>query len=123
MNRKALDACDSSRSIINKDTVTMVKRNLIMDENALSLANFFKYFCSATRIKILNVLFSSELCMCDISALLGINHSTISHQLKILKQARLIKSRSDGNVIYYSLNDEHIKEIFNRGLIYIEQKK
>lgn len=123
MNRKTLDACDSSHSIINKDTVSMVKRNLIMDENALSLANFFKYFCSATRIKILNVLFSSELCMCDISAILGINHSAISHQLKILKQARLIKSRSDGNVIYYSLDDEHIKEIFNRGLIHIEEKK
>ena len=123
MNRKTLDACDSSHSIINKDTVTMVKRNLIMDENALSLANFFKYFCSATRIKILNVLFSSELCMCDISVLLGINHSTISHQLKILKQARLIKSRSDGNIVYYSLDDEHIKEIFNRGLIHIEEKK
>ncbi|HBN80560.1 MAG TPA: transcriptional regulator, partial [Ruminococcaceae bacterium] len=74
------------------------------------------------RVKIICGLFAAELCVCDIAALLGMTQSAISHQLRVLKQARLVKSRRAGKVVYYSLDDEHIKAIFNQGLNHIKEK-
>ena len=78
-------------------------------------------FGDTTRLKILDALFQSEMCVCDISALLGISQSAISHQLRTLKQARLVKNRKDGKVVYYSLSDDHIKHIFDEGLIHVKE--
>jgi ArsR family transcriptional regulator len=110
-----------SCTIIHEDVVNRVRETLISEEQAINVAEFFKVFGDATRIKIINALFASEMCVCDISALLGMNQSAISHQLRTLKQARLIKNRKDGKVVYYSLDDEHIKEIFDKGLTHVKE--
>lgn len=75
-----------------------------------------------TRIKILYALFTSEMCVCDIAVLLNMTQSAISHQLRVLKQARLVKYRKEGKVVYYSLDDEHVKQIFDQGLIHITER-
>lgn len=92
------------------------------EELLYDLAELFKVFGDTTRIKILCALFEAEMCVCDIAALLGMNQSAISHQLRVLKQARLVKYRKDGKVVYYSLDDEHVKHIFGQGLVHINEK-
>ncbi|HOE56875.1 MAG TPA: metalloregulator ArsR/SmtB family transcription factor, partial [Bacillota bacterium] len=81
----------------------------------------FKVFGDTTRIKILCALFESEMCVCDIAALLNMNQSAISHQLRVLKQARLVKYRKEGKVVYYSLDDEHVKQVFEVGLMHVNE--
>ena len=90
------------------------------DEELLyDLADLFKVFSDTTRIKILYALFEAEMCVCDIAALLGMTQSAISHQLKALKNARLVKSRRDGKTVFYSLADDHVKTIIDQGLEHI----
>ncbi len=93
------------------------------DETLYDLADLFKVLGDTTRIKILCALFQAEMCVCDISALLGMTQSAISHQLRVLKQARLVKYRKEGKVVYYSLDDEHVESIFDKGLIHISERK
>lgn len=112
-----VDSCNCT--IIHEEVVARVKENLPPEEILIDLAELFKIFGDSTRIKILNALFSSEMCVCDIAALLEMNQSAISHQLRILKQARLVKYRKEGKVVYYSLDDEHVKQIFDCGLAHI----
>jgi len=121
-NEKELfETCNCN--IIHEDIVGKVK-NTIPDEGILyDLADLFKVFGDSTRIKIICALFQSEMCVCDIAALLGMNQSAISHQLRVLKQARLVKFRKDGKVVYYSLDDEHVKKIFDQGLAHISHDK
>lgn len=121
-NEKELfETCNCN--IIHEDIVEKVK-NTIPDEGVLyDLADLFKVFGDSTRIKIICALFQSEMCVCDIAALLGMNQSAISHQLRVLKQARLVKFRKDGKVVYYSLDDEHVKKIFDQGLAHISHDK
>ena len=83
------------------------------------LADLFRGFGDSTRIRILYVLFEAEMCVCDIAALLGMAQSAISHQLKALKNARLVKSRRDGKTVFYSLADDHVKTIIDQGLEHI----
>ena len=108
-----------SCNVIHKDTVIKVKEKLPKEETLYDLAELFKVFGDSTRIKILCALFESEMCVCDLSALLSISQSAISHQLRVLKSARLVKFRRDGKVIYYSLADDHIKHIFHEGFKHI----
>ena len=110
-----------SCNVIHKDTVIKVKEKLPKEETLYDLAELFKVCGDSTRIKILCALFESEMCVCDLSALLSISQSAISHQLRVLKSARLVKFRRDGKVIYYSLDDEHIKHIFDEGLKHITE--
>ena len=91
------------------------------EETLYDLAELFKVFGDSTRIKIICSLFESEMCVCDLSVLLNISQSAISHQLRVLKSARLVKFRRAGKVIYYSLDDEHIKQIFDAGLHHITE--
>ncbi|SHJ06670.1 transcriptional regulator, ArsR family [Geosporobacter subterraneus DSM 17957] len=114
------DSC--SCTVIHNDTVEKVKRKMPVEETLYDLAELFKVFGDTTRIKILCALFESEMCVCDIAALLGMNQSAISHQLRVLKQARLVKYRRDGKIVYYSLDDEHIKQIFDQGFNHILHK-
>lgn len=90
-------------------------------EELQDLAEFFKVFGDATRLKILYVLMCSEMCVYDIAAALGMTQSAISHQLRFLKQLDLVKYRRDGKIIYYSLSDAHIVNILNQGLVHIEE--
>ena len=92
------------------------------DEDTLDeLEELFKIFGDSTRIKILYVLHEGELCVCDIASTLGMTQSAISHQLRVLRQTRLIKSRRDGKNIYYSLADEHVRTIISMGIEHISE--
>lgn len=92
------------------------------DENELAdLAELFKIFGDTTRIRILFVLFEAEVCVCDIADSLKMTQSAISHQLRILKQSKLVKSRRDGKSIFYSLADGHVRDIIAQGLEHIEE--
>lgn len=86
------------------------------------LAELFKVFGDPTRIRIMSVLLGEEMCVCDLAEGLSMNQSAISHQLKILKQAKLVKSRRDGKQVYYSLADDHVSTILAMGLEHIEEK-
>lgn len=93
-----------------------------IEENELyDLAELFKVFGDSTRIRILHELFVEEMCVQDIAAALNMTQSAISHQLKILKQSKLIRSRRDGKMIYYSLADDHVKTIISCGLEHVEE--
>lgn len=85
------------------------------------LADFFKIFGDTTRIKMLYVLLCSEMCVCDLAQILNMTQSAISHQLRVLKQMDLVKSRRDGKTIFYSLSDGHIKTILSQGLDHIQE--
>lgn len=118
--KQIIDSC--SCTIIHEDVVTRVKDSIPQDETLYDLAELFKVFGDTTRIKILCALFQSEMCVCDIAALLGMTQSAVSHQLRVLKQTRLVKFRKEGKVVYYSLEDEHVKHIFDQGLIHISER-
>lgn len=91
------------------------------DSELFSLADFYKIFGDSTRIRILFVLYDTELCVCDIAELLGMTVSAISHQLRVLKQARLVKYRRAGKTVYYSLADDHIHAILAQGMEHIRE--
>ena len=93
------------------------------EDKLFALADLYKIFGDSTRIKILYVLFETELCVCDIAALLGMQISAISHQLRVLKQARLVKFRRSGKTVYYSLADDHIHSILGQGMEHILEEK
>ncbi|MDQ2087804.1 metalloregulator ArsR/SmtB family transcription factor [Herbivorax sp. ANBcel31] len=117
---KEFDKCDCN--VIHEDIVNKVKKTMPKEENLYDLADFFKVFGDSTRIKILCALIRCEMCVCDIAFLLNMTHSSISHQLRILKQSRLVKYRRAGKVVYYSIDDEHIKQIFDTGLLHVTEK-
>lgn len=108
-----VDRCDCSS--IHEETVNAVRKELVDDDILLDMADTFKIFSDSTRIKIINALMHAELCVCDLAVLLGMSKSTISHQLRTLKQSDLVTYRKDGRIVYYSVADEHVKLIFNQG--------
>jgi ArsR family transcriptional regulator, lead/cadmium/zinc/bismuth-responsive transcriptional repressor len=118
--KQNIESCNCT--IIHEDVVNRVKDTIPQDEVLYDLAELFKVFGDSTRIKILCALFQSEMCVCDIAALLGMTQSAVSHQLRVLKQARLVKYRKEGKVVYYTLDDEHVKHIFDQGLIHINER-
>ncbi len=111
--------CDCD--IIHDDIISRVREQTPPEETLYDLAELFKVFGDSTRVRILSALFVSEMCVCDIAKLLGMTQSAISHQLRILKQTRLVKNRKDGKTVYYSLDDEHIKNIFDQGLEHLRE--
>lgn len=114
-----IDVC--SGTVIHKDRIKEVKEVIPKDEELYDLAEFFKVFGDSTRIKIICALFQTEMCVCDLAELLGVTQSAISHQLKTLKVSRLVRFRREGKIVYYSLDDEHIKHIFDEGLKHIRE--
>lgn len=114
-----IEICSSN--VIHAEVVKKVKMQLPKDEVLYDLAGLFKVFGDSTRIKIICALFEEEMCVCDLSALLNVSQSAISHQLRVLKAARLVKFRRSGKIIYYSLDDKHIKHIFDEGLKHITE--
>lgn len=108
-------------TVIHEDVIKKVKSSLPDEDKLFDLADFFKIFGDTTRLKILCVLLETEMCVCDISSLLGMTQSAISHQLRTLKNLHLVKLRRDGKTVFYSLDDEHIKQIINMGLTHIEE--
>ena len=119
-NKIDFERCDCT--VIHEDVVNLVRDSMPHEESLYDLADIFKVFGDTTRIKILYALFASEMCVCDIAVLLNMTQSAISHQLRVLKQARLVTFRKEGKVVYYSLDYDHIKQIFDQGLIHIKHK-
>ena len=101
---------------VHEDVVEAVKAKLPDEALLFDLADFFKVFGDSTRIRILWALSEAEMCVCDMAQLLGITESAISHQLRTLRQTKLVKYRKDGKNVFYSLDDEHIKLILQIGL-------
>jgi len=109
--------CDCN--VIHQEVIDKVSKKMPDEEKLYDLAELFKVFGDTTRIKIIWALFESEMCVCDIASLLNMSQSSISHQLRVLKQARLVRYRKEGKIVYYSLDDEHIKHIFDQGMLHI----
>ena len=106
---------------IHEDKIKQVSEHMPDEDELYDLAELFKIFGDYTRIRILFVLFESEVCVCDLAQVLNMTQSAISHQLKILKQSRLVKSRREGKSIFYSLADEHVETIIGKGREHIEE--
>lgn len=119
MGKSALE-CDCD--IIHTDLVHKAKNNLLTDDTLLNIADFYKALSDSTRIKIINILKDNELCVCDISSILNLTKSTVSHQLKNLREMNLIKNEKRGKEVWYSLADEHVKEVFEVSLEHIMEK-
>ena len=109
--------CDCE--VIHEDIVNEVKENMVDQGELSKLASFFKIFGDNTRINILSALHQHEMCVCDLAVLLNMTKSAISHQLRTLREARLVKPRRDGKNIFYSLDDKHVQDIFEIGLEHI----
>lgn len=116
-----IERCD--RNVIHEDIVNQVRDKMPQEESLYDLAELFKVFGDSTRIRILWALHEAEMCVCDIAVLLNMTQSAISHQLRVLKQANLVKNRKEGKVVYYSLVDEHVRQIFDQGLIHINEER
>ncbi len=107
---------------VHEDRVSLVEERLPPEDEMADMAELFKVFGDSTRIKILCILWRSELCVCDMAALLRLTQPAVSYQLKVLKQAKLVKNRRDGKTIYYSLADEHVKTIIGMAKEHLEEK-
>ena len=108
-------------TVLHEDIVNEVKKKIPQDEMIYDLAEFFKVFADSTRMKIIYALMENELCVCDIANIVQTTQSAISHQLRLLKQAKLVKFRKEGKVVYYSLDDDHISQIVRKGREHIEE--
>ena len=106
---------------VHEDLLRIVEQTMPEETELYDLAELFKVFGDSTRIRILFVLFESEMCVCDIAQLLNMTQSAISHQLRILKQNKLVKSRREGKSIFYSLADGHVSTIIAQGRDHIEE--
>lgn len=105
----------------HQDIIDRVNKEMPDEEILYDVAELFKIFGDSTRIKILYVLFESEMCVCDIAQLLNMTQSAISHQLRSLKQSKLVKYRREGKTVFYSLADGHVRTIINQGLEHIAE--
>ena len=114
-----IDLCEEPG--IHQELLEKVTAEMPQEEELYDLAELFKVFGDSTRIRILYVLFEAEVCVCDLAEALNMTQSAVSHQLKILKQARLVKARREGKQIFYSLSDDHVRTIIAMGREHIEE--
>lgn len=109
-------------TVIHEDIVRNVKTGLTEQTQLIKMAELFKAMSDPTRLKIVNALMLSEMCVCDIACLLKMTGPAVSHHLKTLRQCQLIKYRKDGKIVYYSLDDEHIAPLFKQGYEHVSEK-
>ena len=119
MKKNEIECCDVT--CIHNDMIQKVRQKMPKDNLLNELADFYKVFGDATRVKILCALLASEMCVCDLAELLGMTQSAISHQLRVLKQTKLVKYRKEGKIVYYSLDDDHVNEIFEKGCEHLDE--
>ena len=118
VNREIIvDRCDIT--CIHEDNVKEVRERMIDEDIARSLAELFKTLGDPTRVKLLFALMNRELCVCDLAAVIGVSESAVSHQLRVLRNQKLVRFRRDGKVLYYSLADEHVDKLFGQGLEHV----
>ncbi len=116
---KEIELCESKE--IHEDLLKIVTEKMPEEEKLYDLAELFKVFGDSTRIRILFVLFESEVCVCDMAQVLNMTPSAISHQLSFLKRSKLIKSRREGKSVFYSLADDHVRTIISQGMEHVEE--
>jgi ArsR family transcriptional regulator len=114
------DRC--SETVIDEDKVRQAEQVLLDGLAATHLAETFKALADPTRVRIISILLHTDLCVCDLAATLGMTQSAVSHQLRLMRSMRLVKSRKEGRMVYYALDDEHIRDLFMRGLEHVEHK-
>ena len=119
MGKTEVECCDVT--CIHNENVKLALEQMPDEELLNSLAAFYKAFADGTRVKILYVLQKSEMCVCDLAEILGVTQSAVSHQLRMLKQMKLVKNRRDGKTVYYSLADGHIQSIISQGMEHITE--
>jgi ArsR family transcriptional regulator len=117
--RYSVDCCDYIHT--HDDVVERVRQEMPDEDTLYDLTELFRIFGDSTRIRILYVLFEAEMCVCDIAMILGMTQSAISHQLRALKNARLVKGRREGKTVFYSLADDHVKTIIHQGLDHVAE--
>ena len=118
-DRYNVECCDFIHA--HEDIVEKVRREMPGEDTLYDLTELFRIFGDSTRIRILYVLFEAEMCVCDIAEVLSMTQSAISHQLRLLKQAKLVKNRREGKTVYYSLADDHVRTIIDQGMEHIEE--
>lgn len=116
-DRYNVECCEFMHA--HDEIVERVRKEMPGEDTLYDLTELFRIFGDSTRIRILYVLFEAEMCVCDIAALLGMTQSAISHQLRALKNAKLVTSRREGKTVFYSLADDHVKTIIDQGLEHI----
>ena len=119
MSDKHAECCETTE--VHRDLLKRVNDNMPDEDKLYDLAELFKIFGDSTRIRILFVLFEEEVCVCDLAEALHMTQSAISHQLKILKQSKLVQSRREGKSVFYSLADEHVRTIIAQGMEHVEE--
>lgn len=119
MELRGCECCETTE--VHEELVKTVHERLPDEEELYDLAELFKVFGDSTRIRILFVLFEAEVCVCDLAAALNMTQSAISHQLRILKQNKLVKNRREGKSVFYSLADGHVRTIIDQGREHIEE--
>ncbi|MDD6328810.1 MAG: metalloregulator ArsR/SmtB family transcription factor [Eubacteriales bacterium] len=122
MTKKLEDMCCEAEEI-HEELIKRVEKTMPDEEELYDLAELFKVFGDSTRIRILFVLFEAEVCVCDLAETLHMTQSAISHQLRILKQSKLVKSRREGKSVFYSLADDHVRSIIAGGREHIEEDR
>lgn len=105
----------------HEDIIKEVKNKMPKEELLFDIAELFKVFGDSTRMKIICCLFEKKMCVCDIAEIINISQSAVSHQLRVLKQAKLVKYKKEGKEVYYSLSDKHVEIIFNMALEHIQE--
>lgn len=117
MKLKTVPCCQEA--LVHSEAVDHVREQLPPDEQLYDLAELFKIFGDSTRVKILYALLEAELCVCDIAKLMEVTQSAVSHQLRVLKNSKLVKFRREGKTVYYSLADDHVIHILAQGMEHI----
>ena len=112
---------EEQQNIVDFEKVKRIQKELPEDEIIFDMAELFKVFGDSTRMKIISALLQDELCVGDIAIITNSTPSAISHQLRVLKQAKLVKYRKEGKIVYYSLDDNHVKEIYEKGREHVEE--
>jgi len=106
---------------INPGKIARTRKCMASEADCAGLAGIFKVLGDVTRVRMLKALSIQELCVCDLAAVLDLTQSAVSHQLRLLRGARLVKYRKNGKMVYYSLDDDHVKTLFDQGLEHVQQ--
>ena len=117
---RSIVCCDCG--VLHTDAVEKARKSMATDEKIADVSDLFRVLGDSTRIKILWALDNNELCVCDIASLIGMTKSAVSHQLRVLKDNALVKNRREGKIIYYSLADTHVQDIFEKAVEHVNER-
>lgn len=119
MNHREVECCEMLA--VHPEVVEKVREMIPSEDTLYDLTELFRIFGDSTRVRILYALFAQEMCVCDIAGILGMTQSAISHQLRALKNAKLVKARREGKTVFYSLADDHVRSIIDQGIEHVTE--